>query len=45
MDAGLKWSIGSTAFMLNTYERHWRLSGYLDIAPGRDDFFDEKRAE
>jgi len=40
-DSGVKWNVEGTSFMLNPIsEKAWRLTGYLDIAPGHDNFFD-----
>lgn len=41
---GVKWDMGGTAFMLNSFENHWRLSGYLDITPASEEFFDSARS-
>jgi hypothetical protein len=41
MNMGIKWNVGKDAYMLNPIgDSHWRLTGYLDVAPGNDDFFD-----
>lgn len=44
--AGLRWNFGGNIYFLtNIKDNCWRIVSYLDVAPGRDDFFDKGRGE
>ena len=46
IDGVLRWNIdGDAYFLCAVKENNWRIVSYLDIAPGKDDFFDTGRGE